>query len=92
MQSEETIRRGRWKMVLVRTEEQKFPRKPLSNFFSYIPNERQTRTNEMSVGYEAGEGEEKISSESILTEIRLFTSKRAQSFVSSVSAKFVSTH
>jgi hypothetical protein len=56
-------------MVLVRTKEQKFPRKPLSNFFSYILNERQIRTNEMSVGYGAGEGEEKISSGIIVTEM-----------------------
>jgi hypothetical protein len=68
MQSEETIRRGRRKVVLGRKKEQKFPRKHLSNFFSYILNERQIRTNEMSVGYGTGEGEEKISSESIPTE------------------------
>jgi len=47
----------------------------------------------MSAGYGAGAGgEQKISSDSILTEIRLLTSKLAQSFVSNVSAKFVSTH
>jgi len=55
MQSEEPTRRGRRKMAIVHTKEQKFARKPLSNFFSYILNERQIRTNEMSVGFGAGE-------------------------------------